>query len=76
MHTHFNNTIAGQNPSSAIDANDTDNGRCPQKDILITLGIGAGLAGSLVTMAIILAAVVIVCCYRQFKKRRLRLIIK
>ena len=65
MHTY--GTIADQNSSNDLD----DDDRYPQQGVLITLGIGSALAGSLVTIAIILAAVGIVCCYRQIKKRQL-----
>ena len=66
MHTY--GTITGR----AMGANSTDDDTVyPQRGVLITLGIGAALAGSLVTIAIILAAVGIVCCYRQIKKRKL-----
>ena len=63
MHTY--GTIADQDPNST-----NDNGY-PQQGVLITLGIGSALAGSLVTIAIILAAVAIICCYQQIKKRQL-----
>ncbi len=39
--------------------------------ILTALGIGAALVGALLTIAVVLAAVSIVCCCHQMKKRKL-----
>ena len=76
MHTY--GTLIADKDSTNNVITDALGGNCtdediadPKRSVLITLGIGAALAGSLVTIAIILAAVGIVCCYRQIKKRKL-----
>ena len=77
MHT-YGTLVAGKDSTNnvitdALGGNCTDDDDIvdPKRGVLITLGIGAALTGSLVTIAIILAAVGIVCCYRQIKKRKL-----